>query len=232
MLEKLLESIDSSILTAETKAELEQMFNESVELKATEIANTEIAEKQKILEKSYNENLNTITKKIVRNLDKYVNESIIDVVAEIKSSLNGELAVKRAETLAEAFDVSLLATGVNVGRIQSEISDKSYQTKLKDLEKKYSSLSKKYKDLTESSETMIQYGTITELKEGLSLVEQKKFEELAKLIKFEQTSDYFDKLKSLRESVKGVADDVRVEKKEINESAKPSLDSSSWKRLI
>ena len=93
-------------------------------------------------------------------------------------------------------------------------------------------MSKKYKDLTESSETMIQYGTITELKEGLSLVEQKKFEELAKLIKFEQTSDYFDKLKSLRESVKGVADDVRVEKKEINESAKPSLDSSSWKRLI
>lgn len=232
MLEKLLESIDSNILTAETKAELEQMFNESVELKATEIANTEIAEKQKILEKSYNENLNTITKKIVRNLDKYVNESIKDVVAEIKSSLNGELAVKRAETLAEAFDVSLLATGVNVGRIQSEISDKSYQSKLKDLEKKYSSLSKKYKDLTESSETMIQYGTITELKEGLSLVEQKKFEELAKLIKFEQTSDYFDKLKSLRESVKGVADDVRVEKKEINESAKPSLDSSSWKRLI
>lgn len=232
MLDKLLESIDSNILTAETKAELQQMFNESVELKATEIANTEIAEKQKILEKSYNDNLNIITKKIVRNLDKYVNESIKGIVAEIKSSLNGELAIKRAETIAEAFDTSLLATGVNVGRIQSEISDKSYQSKLKDLEKKYSSLSRKYKNLTESSETMIQYGTITELKEGLTLVEQKKFEELAKLIKFEQNSDYFSKLKSLRESLKGVTDDVKVEKKQLNESAKPSLDSASWKRLI
>lgn len=232
MLDKLLESIDSNILTAETKAELQQMFNESVELKATEIANTEIAEKQKILENSYNNNLNIITKKIVRNLDKYVNESIKEVVAEIKSTLNGELAIKRAETIAEAFDVSLLATGVNVGRIQSEISDKSYQSKLKDLEKKYSSLNKKYKDLAESSNTMIQYGTITELKEGLTLVEQKKFEELAKLISFEQTSDYFNKLKSLRESVKGTVDDVKVEKKQLNESTKPSLDSASWKRLI
>lgn len=235
MLDKLFESIDENILTAETKAELQQMFNESVELKATEIASVEIAEKTKILEESYEKQFQDSLKLMTKSLDKYLDESVKNVVDEIKSSLKDSLNVKRAEALIEAFDVSLLASGVNVGTIGKEINDSSYQSKLENLKESYDILTEKYNKLEKQSRQMIQYGTIAELKEGLSLVEQNKFDSLAKLVPFEQTKAYFGKLKTLRESVKG-----STEKSEINESVvdtkkkvvTESVKGDSWKRFV
>lgn len=44
-------------------------------------------------------------------------------------------------------------------------------------------------------------GVISEMKQGMTLTEAKRFEQIADQIPFEQTKDYFDKLEVLKEEL-------------------------------
>ena len=75
-----------------------------------------------------------------------------------------------------------------------------------------------YLSLQKDNEKLAKLGVINEMKEGLSLVESKKFETLASLVPFSKSDKYAEDLEVIKESVKGsvetkVEDTIIVESK-------------------
>lgn len=92
-------------------------------------------------------------------------------------------------------------------------------------------------------------GVISEMKQGMTLTEAKRFEQIADQIPFEQTKDYFDKLEVLKEELLNnpkykklneVTDEPETEDTVSSEFGLDDLDqeqnlddeSSRWDRLV
>jgi len=214
MLEKLFESLDEKVFTAELKESLSTQFNEAVELKATILAEERIEEEIDTLsEKSdaHIEFLNTKAEEFVElkeaemldSVDKYLDRVVEEFVAEGKSALEESVKSDKADLIIEAFDSMLIATGVDVARIMESKSDSSAQKELDEAVIAKDSLVDELIALKEENEKLITMGVTQELKEGLSIVEAEKFEKLAKLVDFTRDESYAEKLELIKESVLG-----------------------------
>jgi len=62
-------------------------------------------------------------------------------------------------------------------------------------------------------------GTISELKEGLSIVEAEKFVKLADLVEFSKDESFVAKLETIKETVLGSKVDVESDEEILDESA-------------
>ena len=217
MLEKLFESLDEKVFTPELKKALEAQFNEAVETKAESIAEAKIEEEIDSLNEKAEQHVEFLNKKaedyiemkqaeMVESLDKYLERVVDKFVAEAKDLLAESVKSEKADMIIEAFDAMLVATGVQVAKIVEAKDETAVETKLAENTAKYDALVEENIALSEENKKLIKMGVISELKEGLSLVEAEKFEKLAELVEFSKSGEFLTKLTTIKESVKGTAD--------------------------
>ena len=230
MLETLLESLDKDVFSAEMVEALVVQFNEAVETKAKEIADAGLTEaietavnealeaKEKELEEkaeAYNE---AKLAEINESLDLYLGKVVDEFILESKDRMNESLKAEKADMIIESFEAMITMGAVDVMKI-AEAKDLSYaDAKLSESVTKYDDLMTNYLSLQKDNETLAKLGVINEMKEGLSLVESKKFETLASLVPFSKSDKYAEDLEVIKESVKGsvetkVEDTIIVESK-------------------
>lgn len=215
-LSALFESLDEKVFTPELKEALEAQFNETVETKATSIAEARIEEEIDYLNEKSEQHIEFLNKKaeeyvemkqaeMVESLDKYLERIVDEFVVEAKDSLTESVKSEKADMIIEAFDAMLVATGVQVAKIVETKDDNSIEKKLEESIAKYDDLVEENIALSEENKKLIKMGVISELKEDLSLVEAEKFEKLAGLVEFTKSEEFLVKLTTIKESVKGAA---------------------------
>ena len=216
-LSALFESLDEKVFTPELKKALEAQFNEAVETKAESIAEAKIEEEIDSLNEKAEQHVEFLNKKaeeyiamkqaeMVESLDKYLERVVDKFVAEAKDLLAESVKSEKADMIIEAFDAMLVATGVQVAKIVEAKDETAVETKLAENTAKYDALVEENIALSEENKKLIKMGVISELKEGLSLVEAEKFEKLAELVEFSKSGEFLTKLTTIKESVKGTAD--------------------------
>ena len=216
-LSALFESLDEKVFTPELKKALEAQFNEAVETKAESIAEAKIEEEIDSLNEKAEQHVEFLNKKaeeyiamkqaeMVESLDKYLERVVDKFVAEAKDLLAESVKSEKADMIIEAFDAMLVATGVQVAKIVEAKDETAIETKLAKNTAKYDALVEENIALSEENKKLIKMGVISELKDGLSLVEAEKFEKLAELVEFSKSGEFLTKLTTIKESVKGTAD--------------------------
>lgn len=244
MLEKLFESLDSKVFTPELKESLEAQFNEAVEIKAQSIAEAKIEEQIEALNEKSEKHIEFLSEKseeyvkmkqdeMLESLDKFLDRVVEEFVQEAKESLDESIKSEKADMIIEAFDSMLVATGVTVAKIveakDNESVDESVSAKLEESVKKYDALVGEIIALKEENETLVKMGVISEMKEGLSIVESEKFEKLAELVEFTKDEKYAEKLATIKESVKGA---VESKDNKIDESTEKQAAKPVWAHLV
>ena len=245
MLEKLLESLDKEVFTAEMVESIVTQFNESVEAKAKEIAVAELSEavekalaeakeaneiaiqeaveaKEKELEDKAEDYLAEAVEaktaeieakatsfvedkmaEINESLNLYLDEVVKEFIVEAKDKLNESLKAEKADMIIESFEAMLTMGAIDVMKI-AEAKDESYaDAKLTESINKYDALMTDFLALKKENNELAKAGIIAELKEGLSLVESKKFETLASMVPFSRDEKYASDLELIKEQVKG-----------------------------
>lgn len=244
MLEKLFESLDSKVFTPELKESLEAQFNEAVEIKAQGIAEAKIEEQIESLNEKSEQHIEFLSEKaeeyvkvkqteMLESLDKFLDRVVEEFVQEAKESLDESVKSEKADMIIEAFDSMLTATGVTVAKIveakDAEAIDESLSAKLEESIKKYDAVVEEAIALKEENDTLIKLGVISEMKEGLSIVESEKFVKLAGLVEFTKDTSYTEKLETIKESVKGA---VENKNEKVDESTEKSAVKPAWAHLV
>lgn len=238
-LSKLFESLDEKVFTPELKESLEGQFNEAVETKAEIIAEARVQEKVEELNEKSEEHIEFLNEKaeeyvelqkaeIVEAVDKYLDRIVEEFLTEAKESLDESVKSEKADMIIEAFDAMLVATGVEVSKIVESKDESSLEKKLDESTNKYDALVEENITLKEENEKLIKMGIISEMKEGLSLIESEKFEKLSNLVEFTNDEKFVEKLETIKESVKGTVED----KKDLNEAEQNDEDKPAWSHLI
>lgn len=242
MLEKLFESLDEKVFTTELKEALEAQFNEAVESKAAVIAEAKIEESVSALNEKSEQHIEFLNEKadayvalkqseMVESLDKYLDRVVSEFVAEAKSALDESVKSEKADMIIEAFDSMLTATGVEVAKIVEAKDESAVEKKLEESVAKYDGLVEEVIALKEENDTLVKMGVISEMKEGLSIVEAEKFVKLAGLVEFTRDDVFATKLETIKESVKGAVE-VKEEEK-VTESAKTeTVKAPVWAHLV
>ena len=241
MLEKLFESLDEKVFTPELKKALEAQFNEAVETKAESIAEAKIEEEIDSLNEKAEQHVEFLNKKaeeytamkqaeMVESLDKYLERVVDKFVVEAKDLLAESVKSEKADMIIEAFDAMLVATGVQVAKIVEAKDETAIETKLAKNTAKYDALVEENIALSEENKKLIKMGVISELKEGLSLVEAEKFEKLAELVEFSKSGEFLTKLTTIKESVKGTAD--KSENLKVAGLTEEHVNAPIWAHLV
>jgi len=242
MLEKLFESLDEKVFTAELKESLEAQFNEAVETKAAVIAEARIEEEIDSLNEKSEQHIEFLNEKaeeyvalkqseMVESLDKYLERIVDEFMAEAKSALDESLKSEKADMIIEAFDSMLTATGVEVAKIVEAKDESAVEKKLEESVAKQDSLVEEIISLKEENDKLIKMGVIAEMVEGLSIVEAEKFKKLADLVEFSRDDAFAQKLETIKESVKGA---VEAKEDKLQESADKEAEVKApvWAHLV
>lgn len=239
-LQKLFESLDEKVFTAELKESLEAQFNEAVEAKAAIIAEAKIDEEIESLNEKSEEHIEFLNNKaeeyvelqkteIVEAVDKYLDRVIEEFVLEAKESLEESVKSEKADMIIEAFDSMLVATGVQVSQIVEAKDDSAIEKKLDESIEKYDALVEENITLKGENDNLIKMGIISEMKEDLSIVESEKFEKLADLVEFTKDESFTEKLETIKESIKGTAE---AKEEKLQEAESEKEEKPSWAHLI
>lgn len=242
MLEKLFESLDEKVFTADLKESLEAQFNEAVETKAAVIAEARIEDEIDSLNEKSEQHIELLNEKaeeyvamkqseMVESLDKYLERIVEEFMAEAKSALDESLKSEKADMIIEAFDSMLTATGVEVAKIVEAKDDQQIEKKLEESIKKQDSLVEEIISLKEENDKLLKMGVVAEMVEGLSIVEAEKFKKLADLVEFSKDDAFAQKLETIKESVKGA---VEAKEDKLQESAdkEDEVDAPVWAHLV
>ena len=219
-LNKLFESLDEKVFTTELKEALEAQFNEAVDMKSAVLAESSIEEKIEELNEKSEKHIDFLNTKadeyvelqkqeIVEAVDKYLEHVVDEFVSEAKDSLAESIKSEKSDMILEAFDSMLVATGVEVATIVEAKDNSEADAKLTESEDKYNSLVDENIELKEQNEKLLKMGIVSEMKEGLSLVESQKFEKLADIVEFVNDETFVNKLETIKESVKGTAEVIK-----------------------
>ena len=204
---------------------IETAVNEALEAKEKELeekAEGYILEaleaKEKELEEKAEAYNDAKLAEINESLDLYLGKVVDEFILESKDRMNESLKAEKADMIIESFEAMITMGAVDVMKI-AEAKDLSYaDAKLSESVTKYDDLMTDYLSLQKDNEKLAKLGVINEMKEGLSLVESKKFETLASLVPFSKSDKYAEDLEVIKESVKGsvetkVEDTIIVESK-------------------
>jgi len=239
MLEKLFESLDEKVFTDELKESLEKSFNEAVELKAVELAEkskTELSEKMEIELSEAKANLaeeaQEKEKLVLEQVDVYLEKVVDDFVTEAQEQLDESLKSEKADMILEAFDSMILATGVDVLKIEEAKDNTEVELKVKELEEKYDALVEDSIELEKLNKELLKKGVIAEMQEGLSVIESDKFAKLAELVEFSKDETYISKLETIKESVKSADSKIDDELTENTNAKNTKSAKSAWSHLV
>jgi len=238
MFTKLFESLDEKVFTPELKESLEAQFNEAVEAKAAIMAEARIEEEIDSLNEKSEQHIDFLNEKaeeyvemqkaeMLESLDKYLDRIVNDFMTEASDSLEESIKSEKADMVIEGFDAMLVATGVEISKIVEAKDTTGVEAKLAESVEKYDSLIDENIALKEENDKLIKMGVITEMKEGLSIVEAEKFEKLAALVEFSKDEAFKEKLELIKENVLG-----KVEEQTLEEDDKTKDEDADWKRFV
>ena len=212
-------------LSEAVKTASEIAVNEALESKEKELeekADSYIAEalesKEKELEEKADSYIAAKLDELNESLDLFLGKVVEEFILESKEKLNESLKAEKADMIIESFEAMLTMGAIDVMKI-AEAKDETYaDAKLSESITKYDTLMADYLSLQKENTELVKTGVIAELKEGLSLVEAKKFETLANMIPFSKDEKYAQELEVIKESVRGsvetkVQDTIIVESK-------------------
>lgn len=253
-LEKLFESLDENVFTPKLKDELTEAFNDAVDKKAKVIADDEIQTRlaeinekaesyksylqseqkqyvEKINEKA-EEYTNLYKKELLSKLDQYLNVIVEHFVKDAEKALKVNLNEHKMKALDGLFANMCRVTGVDALRIMSEskrlVNDKgqSLTKQVNSLTESIFKLNGKIKKQKSTINELLKMGIISQIGEGLTLIQRDKFERLAESIAFTNDKKYVRQLEQLRDTVKGVS-----EERKVNENKKSKLSFSKTRTL-
>lgn len=168
-----------------------------------------------------------VVKELTESNQQYIEKSVNDFIDECYADLKSDLDVEKCKALNESFSNFALLAGVDADQIANARDESSYRVQLNKLTEKYNdaineSMEKdnEIKKLMEENSKMLKAGVISEMCEGLSLIEKDKFVKSAELVEFSADMGYVDRLEVLKESITGNANKGNNEPM-INESVKP-----------
>ena len=237
-LEKLFESLDENVFTPALKDELTATFNEAVEKKAKVIADDEIQtrlaeinekadsyksylqnEQKQYIEK-INEKAEEYTdlykEELLSKLDQYLSVIAENFVKDANESLKSNLNEHKMKALDGLFTSMCRVTGVDALGIIKEskrlVNDKgeSLTKQVNSLTESIFKLNDKIKKQKSTINELLKMGVISQIGEGLTLIQRDKFERLAESIAFTNDKKYVRQLEQLRDTVKGVSEEKRV----------------------
>ena len=163
------------------------------------------------------------------NVSNYLDRAIQEFIMEAQDQMCINVDNAKAEAITESFSKHALITGVEVTDIVEAHDNSRVSSKLDDaieendrLVNENLSLVSKIKELNEKVNTLIKMGCIKEMTEGMTLIEAKKFENLANLVEFSADTDYLDSLNHIAEAVKGEDDDDDNDDEDKEKSSKKS----------
>lgn len=237
-LEKLFESLDENVFTPALKDELTATFNEAVEKKAKVIADDEIQTRlaeinekadsyksylqneqkqyiEKINEKA-EEYTNLYKEELLSKLDQYLSVIAENFVKDANESLKSNLNEHKMKALDGLFTSMCRVTGVDALGIIKEskrlVNDKgeSLTKQVNSLTESIFKLNDKIKKQKSTINELLKMGIISQIGEGLTLIQRDKFERLAESIAFTNDKKYVRQLEQLRDTVKGVSEEKRV----------------------
>ena len=237
-LEKLFESLDENVFTPALKDELTATFNEAVEKKAKVIADDEIqtrlaeinekAESYKSYlqneQKQYIEKINEkaeeytdlYKEELLSKLDQYLSVIAENFVKDANESLKSNLNEHKMKAFGGLFTSMCRVTGVDALGIIKEskrlVNDKgeSLTKQVNSLTESIFKLNDKIKKQKSTINELLKMGIISQIGEGLTLIQRDKFERLAESIAFTSDKKYVRQLEQLRDTVKGVSEEKRV----------------------
>lgn len=222
-------------------AEIESAFNEAVDLKASQVANDIISEKEISLKEEYEakelelvekfeEHTNNFESKMISKLDGFINEKIEDFIAKSEELLENEQKVAKAEAILKVFDNLISTAGVSVskivenGRIQA---NGDYDRVCE----KYDAIVAERAELKSQLSALRKEQIISEAASGMNLVDAEKFKNIASLLlesddcedeeDAEAAKDKVEKLKASQAKSKDSDDEEdegKADKKSTNES--------------
>lgn len=237
-LEKLFESLDENVFTPALKDELTATFNEAVEKKAKVIADDEIQtrlaeinekadsyksylqnEQKQYIEK-INEKAEEYTdlykEELLSKLDQYLSVIAENFVKDANESLKSNLNEHKMKALDGLFTSMCRVTGVDALGIIKEskrlVNDKgeSLTKQVNSLTESIFKLNDKIKKQKSTINELLKMGIISQIGEGLTLIQRDKFERLAESVAFTNDKKYVRQLEQLRDTVKGVSEEKRV----------------------
>jgi len=241
MLEKLFETLDEKVFTSEVKEDLQSQFNEAVEVKALEVAAEKMEEKisdleekseeyKAILEQEYDEKSKTLFEQV----DAYLEKVVDDFIEDSKGALDESIKSEKADMIIEAMQSMLISTGVEIAKIEEAKNSSEPEFQLQEMTAKYDAIIEENIKLEKANEKLLKMGIISELKEGMNVVEGEKFEKLADLVDFENSESYLNKLITIKENIKVPAkiEEKQEEKQEENLDEKTEPKDISFGHLI
>lgn len=234
-IQKLFESLDETVFTAELKESMQTQFNEAVEIRACLIADerieeeldrleTKASEYSEMLEAKTEEYAEYVREETLEKVSQYMDLVVEEFVKEAEEALEESAKSEKADMLIEAFDSMLKATGTDFANIvESRVHDDELT------EASNARIDRLVEELAETkaeNEELIRMGIVAEMCEGLSLLESAKFKRLSNMVEFSKSSAYTEKLGTILESVKG-------SKQEGQEPLNESKDSAQvWTHLV
>ena len=205
-LSKELQDKETQIVNVQNETEKEQQKN-----KELEEALKDFVRKHKISE-SENQDLKDKLEKSETDLDDS-NEKIQECLKTIKA-LKAELSEAKQSI--------------------KDLEQKSAQT-LKKAGNEIQNLRKVNESLNSENNKILKMGVIAEMKQGMTLTESKKFEQIAEQIPFAQNKEYFQKLEILKDELLNNPKYKKLNEVTGNEEPEESeetLDLSRWDHLI
>lgn len=233
-------------------ADIENAFNEAVELKAASIANDIITEKELELKESYEakelelaesfkEHTDNFEQKITDKLDSFLESTLKDFIDESRDLLEAEVKARKSEAILAVFDNLIETAGVSAGEIVEKAQGNMSQDYSRICEK-YDAIVEERQELKTELAALRNKVLIAEASEGLNLVEAEKFKRIAELLiegeeDEEKAKEKLENLKASKDSKDSKDsdedededdDETPAKKKELKES---KLNNRDWSRF-
>lgn len=183
---------------------------------------------KKELTKRAQKRINEEVSKMKKVLEQYVEQVTKDFLKEHEEDFRMFENVTKVETILEGLKTVMAVAGIHtqeiiegveirnnkrdnvlesrVNGLQDQLNQLHEENRaLKDTinvqKQKHEDLLKENELLNRENQDVVKMGVISELKNGLTLTESKKFEKMAKNIPFSADRDFIKKLKDLKESI-------------------------------
>lgn len=228
-------------------AEIESAFNEAVDLKASQVANDIIAEKEISLKEEYEakelelaekfeEHTNDFESKMVAKLDGFINEKLEDFISKSQDLLENEQKIAKSEALLKVFDNLIQTAGISAAGLVESAKLEAHGD-YERLSEKYDAAVAEKAELKSQLSALRKEQIIAEATSGMNLVDAEKFKNIASLLlesddcedeeDAEAVKDKVEKLKASQAKSKDSDDEDEKPVKESFARRKPARDGSS-----
>lgn len=183
--ELLLKIQDGNILTESTKAEIERVFNEAVEVKATQIAAEQIHLSEAELTEKYEQLFTEAKLSLLDEMDTFLEEQMDKFASVVAEKLDNEIEIERAKAANAVFENLVTITGVDRNILYEKAkrdNDISYNRLLSDFDAAYQEIN----ELKKQNLILRTHNIISEKTKNMNLVDAEKFKSAVYLLNVDE----------------------------------------------